>query len=102
EGRLFTNCGGHFSGAVRAAADCYPLIPADEYRGPNAQKRSKELEGKVGAPFEKEERYQQLSRRQNEIEEKLDLTKNQAPSQAGAADENDQTIAPDAVKQQTH
>jgi hypothetical protein len=33
EGRLFTNCGGHFSGAVRAAADCYLLIPADEYRG---------------------------------------------------------------------
>ena len=34
EGRLFTNCGSHFSGPVRAAADCYPLIPADEYRGP--------------------------------------------------------------------
>ena len=34
EGRLFTNCGGHFSGAARAAADCYPLIPVDEYRGP--------------------------------------------------------------------
>lgn len=34
EGRLFTNCGGHFSGVIRAAADCYPLIPADEYRGP--------------------------------------------------------------------
>ena len=40
-----------------------------------------ELEGKVGAHFDKEERYQQLSRRQSEIEEKLDLTKNQAPSQ---------------------
>ena len=34
EGRLFANCGSHFSGAVRAAADCYPLIPADEYHGP--------------------------------------------------------------------
>ena len=34
EGRLFTNCGGHFSGPISAAADCYPLIPADEYRGP--------------------------------------------------------------------
>ncbi len=34
EGRLFTNCGGHFSDPVCAAADCYPLIPADEYRGP--------------------------------------------------------------------
>jgi hypothetical protein len=34
EGRLFTNCGGHFSGPISAAADCYPLIPADAYRGP--------------------------------------------------------------------
>jgi hypothetical protein len=34
EGRLFTNCGGHFSGPISAAADCYPLIPADEYSGP--------------------------------------------------------------------
>ncbi len=50
----------------------------------DAQKRAKELEQKVGAPFEKEERYQQLTRRQGEIEEKLDLTKNQAPSQVEA------------------
>jgi len=34
EGRLFTNCGVHFYGAVHAEADCYPLIPAEEYRGP--------------------------------------------------------------------
>ena len=34
EGRFFTNCGCHFSGAVRAAADCFPLVLADEYRGP--------------------------------------------------------------------
>ncbi|MCI0539186.1 MAG: hypothetical protein L0Z50_28595 [Verrucomicrobiales bacterium] len=38
EGRLFTNCGGHFSGVVRAAADCYPLIPADEYCGSEPRK----------------------------------------------------------------
>ena len=37
---------------------------------------------KVGSRFDREERYQQLVRRQNEIEEKLDLTKNQASSQA--------------------
>jgi hypothetical protein len=37
-GRLFTNCGGHFSGPIRAAADCYPLIPADEYRGPEPRR----------------------------------------------------------------
>ena len=47
----------------------------------DAHKRAKELESKVGAPFEHEERYQHLSRRQSEIEEKLDLTKNQATSQ---------------------
>lgn len=46
-----------------------------------AHKRAKELETKVGAAFEKEEHYQQLCRRQSEIEEQLDLTKNQAPSQ---------------------
>ena len=56
----------------------------------DAHKRGKELDSKVGAPFEHEERYQHLSRRQSEIEEKLDLTKNQAPSQvdAASADEN--------------
>lgn len=50
----------------------------------DAQKRAKELEVKVGAHFEKEERYQHLCRLQGEIEEKLDLTKNQAPSQVEA------------------
>jgi N12 class adenine-specific DNA methylase/adenine-specific DNA methylase len=61
----------------------------------DSHKRAKELEGKVGAPFEKEERYQQLSRRQNEIEEQLDLTKNQAPSQieAESPDEGEQKIS---------
>jgi predicted nucleic acid-binding Zn-ribbon protein len=50
----------------------------------DSQKRAKELEGKVGAHFEHEERYQKLSHRQSEIEEKLDLAKNQAPSQVEA------------------
>ena len=50
----------------------------------DAQKRTEGLETKVGAPFEKEQRYQELTRRQNEIEEKPDLTKNQAPSQIEA------------------
>ena len=50
----------------------------------DAHKRARELEGKVGAHFEKEERYQDLCRRQSEIEEQLDLTKNQAPSQVEA------------------
>ncbi len=47
----------------------------------DAHKRGKELETKVGTPFEHEERYRELCRRQSEIEEKLDLTKNQAPGQ---------------------
>ncbi len=63
-----------------------------EYDIADATKRAKELETKVGAHFEREERYQQLTRRQSEIEEKLDLTKNQAPSQVDAvsADEREQ------------
>jgi hypothetical protein len=52
----------------------------------DSQKRAVELETKVGAPFEKEERYHILVKRQSEIEEQLDLTKNQAPSQAEAVD----------------
>jgi hypothetical protein len=50
----------------------------------DVHKRAKDLESKVGAPFEKEEHYQELCRRQSEIEEQLDLTKNQAPSQVEA------------------
>jgi predicted nucleic acid-binding Zn-ribbon protein len=57
-----------------------------EYDITDANRRAKELEPKVGAHFEREERYQELTRRQGEIEEKLDLTKNQAPSQAEAVD----------------
>jgi predicted nucleic acid-binding Zn-ribbon protein len=51
----------------------------------DAQKRAGELEAKVRSPFEKEERYHHLARRQSEIEELLDLDKNQAPSQVDAA-----------------
>jgi hypothetical protein len=55
----------------------------------DSQKRATELEAKVGAPFEKEERYHHLARRQSEIEEQLDLTKNQAPNQLEAVAEKD-------------
>ena len=65
-----------------------------EYDIADASKRAKELETKVGAHFEREERYQELTRRQSEIEEKLDLTKNQAPSQVDAD-------APEATEQKT-
>jgi N12 class adenine-specific DNA methylase/adenine-specific DNA methylase len=73
-----------------------------EYDIADATKRAKELETKVGAHFEREERYQELTRRQNEIEEKLDLTKNQAPSQvdADAPDTNEQKTS--EKQTQTH
>src|ERR1039457_4395974 len=55
----------------------------------DSQKRATELEAKVGAHFEKEDRYHHLVKRQSEIEEQLDLTKNQAPSQAAAVSAED-------------
>ena len=57
----------------------------------DSRKRGVELEAKVGAPFEKEERYHHLVKRQSEIEDQLDLTKNQAPNQLEAA-ENTEAI----------
>jgi hypothetical protein len=70
-----------------------------------SQKRAAELEPKVGAPFEKEERYHHLVKRQSEIEEQLDLTKNQAPNQLEATEnaesinESEQPDKPETVKQ---
>jgi hypothetical protein len=70
----------------------------------DSQKRATELEAKVGAPFEHEQRYHDLSKRQSDIEEKLDLTKNQASSQLEAS-ENAETNAvneqPDETRHQT-
>jgi hypothetical protein len=60
----------------------------------DAQKRATELEGRVGAQFDREDRYQELTRRQSEIEEKLDLTKNQAPSQVEASPSDETTDSP--------
>ncbi|MGB7745841.1 MAG: DEAD/DEAH box helicase [Verrucomicrobiia bacterium] len=57
----------------------------------DSRKRGVELEAKVGAPFEKEERYHHLVKRQSEIEDQLDLTKNQAPNQLEAT-ENTEAI----------
>jgi len=64
--------------------------------------RVKGLGEKVGAKFEREDRFQELTRRQSEIEEKLDLTKNQAPSQveAVAAGDDEQKISKNQT--QTH
>jgi hypothetical protein len=73
----------------------------------DANKRVKEFGEKVGAKFEREDRYQELTRRQSEIEEKLDFTKNQAPSQAEAAEggneeQNTETQNPKRVRQLKH
>jgi hypothetical protein len=70
----------------------------------DSQKRGVELEAKVGAPFEKEERYHHLAKRQSEIEEQLDLTKNQAPSQvdAAATDETEEKISQQQTQTKTN
>lgn len=67
-------------------------------------KRGTELEAKVGSPFEKEDRYHHLVKRQSEIEEQLDLTKNQAPSQVDAAgtDEREEFSEKQIEKQPEH
>jgi hypothetical protein len=70
----------------------------------DSQKRATELEAKVGSPFEKEERYHHLARRQSEIEEQLDLTKNQAPNQLEAVENTEANAIneqPEKVEQQT-
>ena len=47
EGRVFTNCGGCFCGSVHAEMDCYRLLPADEYCGP--EPRQYTYEGREAA-----------------------------------------------------
>jgi hypothetical protein len=65
----------------------------------DSQKRAMELETKVGATFEKEERYHFLVKRQSEIEDKLDLTKNQAPAQADeiSQETSEETVSPEVT-----
>jgi hypothetical protein len=41
-GGLLTNGGGFFSGPVAAAANCYPLLPANDYHGPEPQRYTSE------------------------------------------------------------
>jgi N12 class adenine-specific DNA methylase len=65
----------------------------------DSHKRAKELEAKMGAPFEKEERFHHLVKRQAQIEDQLDLTKNQAPSQAEAVSDNE--VAEENSQEQT-
>ena len=68
------------------------------------QKRAGELETKVGATFEKEERYHFLVKHQSEIEDKLDLTKNQAPIQAEEISQvaNEETVSNQLTTKSKH
>ena len=70
----------------------------------DSQKRAGELETKVGATFEKEERYDYLVKRQAEIEDKLDLTKNQAPVQAEeiTPETNEETVTTQVTTKPKH
>jgi len=70
----------------------------------DSQKRASELETKVGATFEKEERYHFLVKRQSEIEDKLDLTKNQAPSQLEdvAPESNEEAVSTQITAKPKH
>jgi hypothetical protein len=46
----------------------------------DTNKKCKELEAKIGQPFEHEAKLQGLTQRQQELENALDITKNQAPN----------------------
>jgi len=69
-----------------------------------AEKNSRELEAKIGQPFEHESKLQSLVLRQQELENALDITKNQASNALAAETSNEpenapaQTIVPPAVK----
>lgn len=61
-----------------------------------SEKRRRELESKIGQPFEHEEKLQSLTLRQQEIVKSLDLTKNQAANNmdaASPASENETVLA---------
>jgi hypothetical protein len=62
----------------------------------DSQKMAKELEAKVGTPFEHEKRFHELTKRQAEIEGKLDLNKNQAPNDLGESldGEDNERVSP--------
>ena len=51
----------------------------------DSEKRKRELESKIGQPFEHEEKLQSLTLRQQEIVKSLDLTKNQAANNMDSA-----------------
>jgi hypothetical protein len=54
----------------------------------DSEKRSHELEGKIGQVFEHEDKLHNLTQRQQELETALDVTKNQAPNSLAAEESN--------------
>ncbi len=59
-----------------------------------AEKNSRELETKIGQPFEHESKLQSLAQRQQELENALDITKNQAANSLSAEESNEPENAP--------
>jgi hypothetical protein len=62
----------------------------------DTKKRISDLTAQIGQPFEYEAKLSELLRRQQEITDKLDLTKNQAPAQLAAESANGDMPAQDA------
>ena len=74
------------------------LLPNGQLDITDPNKRINELGEEVGAKFEREGRFQELTRCRSEMEKAQDMTKNQAPVQVAAtsdelnAEENSQMI----------
>jgi phage shock protein A len=62
----------------------------------DTKKRIADLSAQIGQPFEYEAKLSELLRRQQEITDKLDLAKNQAPAQLAAESANGDMPAQDA------
>ncbi|MBC8096876.1 MAG: hypothetical protein H7Y43_13805 [Akkermansiaceae bacterium] len=62
-----------------------------------SEKHKRELESKIGQPFEYDERLRSLSLRQQEIVKALDITKNQASSDLDSANPSEQESVSVAV-----
>lgn len=65
-----------------------------------SEKHLRDLQPKIGVPFEYAEQLSSLLKRQQEILGKLDLNKNQAPSQLEATADESNEIQPDSHTQQ--
>jgi hypothetical protein len=64
-----------------------------------SEKHKRELESKIGQPFEYDEKLQSLSLRQQEIVKALDITKNQASSDLDSANPSERESVSVAVDQ---